>query len=233
MGQPGGACGLFGKVPARRDFVAAGIPQSVLGPWESWLQREMAQSRVLIDRAWVAAFLKAPIWRFWCGSRVLGRAALGVLMPSVDGVGRYFPLTLLAVAPEGHGFPPVAALLEAPFLVALEDLALAALAPEARYEDLRAALDGLAPPLEPAPAAERRGVYVSAALGEGADARFADAAEALADWRAARSGAGHSVWWTLGGDGFAARMLAVEGLPDGALFATMLSGAFEAGAEAS
>ncbi|WP_164076542.1 type VI secretion system-associated protein TagF, partial [Stenotrophomonas maltophilia] len=48
---------------------------------------------------WTAVFLKAPIWRFWCGSSVLGTSLIGALMPSVDGVGRYFPLTVLAPAP--------------------------------------------------------------------------------------------------------------------------------------
>jgi type VI secretion system protein ImpM len=62
--------------------------------WDQWLQRGMARLR---DRHadWTAHYLEAPIWCFALGPQVAGeRAWIGVLMPSVDGVGRYFPFTL-------------------------------------------------------------------------------------------------------------------------------------------
>ncbi len=70
--------------------------------------------------------MSAPIWRFTLDAGVAGpQAALGVLMPSVDRVGRQFPLTLAALLP-GVPAHPVAedtfAALEELALDALEDL---------------------------------------------------------------------------------------------------------------
>ena len=48
---------------------------------------------------WLEAFLEAPVWRFVLPPGLCGaRAAIGLIMPSVDKVGRYFPLTLGGVA---------------------------------------------------------------------------------------------------------------------------------------
>lgn len=99
--------GLFGKLPQKRDFVSFGISHSVLGPLETWLQSAVAASRAELGRDWEKSYLVAPIWRFWMGRDVLGAACAGALMPSVDGVGRYFPLLAIYVcAPTEHMPPP-------------------------------------------------------------------------------------------------------------------------------
>ncbi|WP_163111080.1 type VI secretion system-associated protein TagF, partial [Acinetobacter baumannii] len=71
--------GVFGKLPAKRDFVAIDLPSSVLRPWETWLQGVIAETRQSLGTDWTAVFLKAPIWRFWCGSSVLGTSLIGAL----------------------------------------------------------------------------------------------------------------------------------------------------------
>jgi type VI secretion system protein ImpM len=91
--------GFFGKLPSRGDFVRAGLPGDFVAVWDLWCQRMIAESRVVLDEAWEAAWLEAPVWRFalppgGCGDG----AALGAWLPSVDGVGRYFPLTIAVVA---------------------------------------------------------------------------------------------------------------------------------------
>ncbi len=46
--------------------------------------------------------MEAPIWRFLLPAGACGaQAALGVWLPSVDRVGRQFPLALCALAPLG------------------------------------------------------------------------------------------------------------------------------------
>ncbi|MEM7694512.1 MAG: type VI secretion system-associated protein TagF [Pseudomonadota bacterium] len=92
---------LFGKVPARRDFVARDLPSSVLEPLERWLQHGVAQSRDTLGNAWMDAYLAAPLWRFWWGREVIGTGLTGVMMPSVDAMGRYFPLLALRLAHRG------------------------------------------------------------------------------------------------------------------------------------
>ena len=91
-------CGLYGKLPAKRDFVAISAPREFLAVWEPWLQGSISASRLALGNSWQAVFLRAPIWRFWLGAGLSGNTIAGAFMPSVDGVGRYFPLTAFAYA---------------------------------------------------------------------------------------------------------------------------------------
>jgi type VI secretion system protein ImpM len=98
--------GLFGKLPSRGDFVQLGLPGSFVRPWDAWLQQAMAGSRERMGDAWLPAYLESPVWRFALPGGMCGAGAvLGLLMPSVDRVGRYFPLTLAAVFPPGANVP--------------------------------------------------------------------------------------------------------------------------------
>ncbi len=91
--------GFYGKIPARGDFVHAGLPRDFIDAWDRWLQQVIAESRVMLADTWVPAWLEAPVWRFRLRSGICGsQAALGVFMPSIDRAGRHFPLTLVCVA---------------------------------------------------------------------------------------------------------------------------------------
>ncbi len=93
------AAGFCGKIPARGDFVRAGLPRSFTDPWDDWMQRALAASREQLGEAWSPAWLEAPVWRFALMPGLCGPAAvIGLWLPSVDRAGRYFPLTLTAVA---------------------------------------------------------------------------------------------------------------------------------------
>ena len=59
-----------------------------------------------MGEAWLPAFLEAPVWRFTLPPGMCGaQAVLGLMLPSVDRAGRYFPLTFAALSPYGiaHG----------------------------------------------------------------------------------------------------------------------------------
>jgi type VI secretion system protein ImpM len=108
------SAGLFGKLPARGDFVRAGLPGDFIAAWDAWLACVLAASRAQLGAAWLPAFLKAPAWRFLLPPGRCGAGgALGVLLPSVDRVGRYFPLTLAAVMPPDEAVPDDASWLDA------------------------------------------------------------------------------------------------------------------------
>jgi len=94
-------CGLFGKIGAKRDFIAIATPRSFLEAWEPWVQAALSASRHQLGPGWQQAFLTAPVWRFWLGAAICGTTVAGAIMPSLDGVGRYYPLTLHAVTGEG------------------------------------------------------------------------------------------------------------------------------------
>lgn len=126
--------GWFGKLPGMGDFAHRRLPESFREVWDAWLQRGLARLR---DRHadWTSHYLEAPVWCFVLGPRVAGeRGWMGVLMPSVDGVGRYFPFT-------------VAVELEDPLLSELEGGALVAalrwwgVATQAALEGLELDLD--------------------------------------------------------------------------------------------
>ncbi|MGJ7525845.1 type VI secretion system-associated protein TagF [Variovorax sp. GB1P17] len=93
--------GWFGKLPGMGDFAHRRLPESFRSVWDAWLQRGLARLR---DRHadWTSHYLEAPIWCFALGAQVAGEGRwIGVLMPSVDGVGRYFPFTLAVELDDG------------------------------------------------------------------------------------------------------------------------------------
>ena len=96
----GPAVGLFGKLPARGDFVRLGLPGDFVAAWDGWLAGAIAVTRAQMGAAWLPAFLEAPVWRFAVAPGVCGaQPATGLWLPSVDRVGRYFPLTIAAMQP--------------------------------------------------------------------------------------------------------------------------------------
>ena len=100
--MPGVVAGFYGKLPARGDFVRAGLPRDFIDPWDAWLQSVIAGSRVLAGDAWLPAYLESPVWRFALPPGMCGDlAVLGLMLPSVDKAGRYFPLSFAALHPSG------------------------------------------------------------------------------------------------------------------------------------
>jgi len=94
--------GFYGKLPARGDFVRAGLSRDFTDTWDAWLNDVMTRTRNCAGEDWLPAFLEAPVWRFILPPNLCGtRAVLGLMMPSVDRVGRYFPLTFAALADAG------------------------------------------------------------------------------------------------------------------------------------
>lgn len=156
-------CGLFGKLPARGDFVRAGLPRGFVQPWDDWLQVAIAGSRAQLGEKWLPAWMEAPIWHFALPHGLCGEAAvLGVWMPSVDRAGRHFPLTLAMVLP--HRLPDPAQ--AADFLARAEAAGLAALqyelAPDAVMARLAPEVVLLEPPAAPpdlTPLAARKALW--------------------------------------------------------------------------
>lgn len=93
-GNEGGVTvGFWGKLPARGDFVGAGLKEDAIAAFESWSRAAIAASRAELGDGWDERWMSAPIWRFRLGEGVTGRMALaGLWLPSVDSVGRRFPL---------------------------------------------------------------------------------------------------------------------------------------------
>jgi type VI secretion system protein ImpM len=87
--------GWFGKLPGMGDFAHRRLPASFREDWDRWLQDGLAGLRVRHADDWTARYLESPLWCFTLGPGTVDTNAwIGVLMPSVDGVGRYFPFAL-------------------------------------------------------------------------------------------------------------------------------------------
>lgn len=87
--------GYYGKVPTHGDFVGRGLPKQFREPWDAWLQQIIYTSKQQLAESWMRHFLTFPLYRFALSTGVCGeRTWLGVLIPSVDQVGRYYPMTL-------------------------------------------------------------------------------------------------------------------------------------------
>lgn len=137
--------GFDGKLPSRGDFVSHGLPRSFLTPWRAWLEEALGQSQRALGDAWLPAWLVAPIWHFAFAGGVAGPdAVLGLMLPSVDRVGRYFPLTVAAVFSGRSTAPDGAAC--ADWLRDAEAAALDALINDGEPDALGAALASLTLP---------------------------------------------------------------------------------------
>jgi type VI secretion system protein ImpM len=95
--QPASATGFYGKLPSKGDFLQRRVTQEFVDTWDAWLQRCMFTSREQLQDRWLDTYLTSPVWRFALADGVCGSGAyVGVMVPSVDRVGRYFPLALVA-----------------------------------------------------------------------------------------------------------------------------------------
>ena len=94
--------GWFGKLPGMGDFAQRRLPEQFRTVWDAWLQTGLFDLR---NRKpdWVERYLEGPIWFFILGPQLAGpKPWLGVMLPSVDSAGRYFPLTLATELVDQH-----------------------------------------------------------------------------------------------------------------------------------
>ena len=95
------AIGWHGKLPTVGDFATRRLDSNFVSVWDDWLSAGLAKLRSHDPEHWLDAYLASPTWRFLLTPGFLpaplhATAWAGVVMPSVDRVGRYYPLTLAA-----------------------------------------------------------------------------------------------------------------------------------------
>jgi type VI secretion system protein ImpM len=217
--------GFFGKLPARGDFVTRRLTRDFTDPWDGWLQDAVAMSAQQLGEEWLDTYLTAPIWRFLLSPGICGQLPmLGVMMPSVDRVGRYFPLTL-AVTVADRAAPVKAMLCAAAWFDAVEQLALSALEDDADLDRIDRQAEAIAPPSPDAADSASYGTdrAVAVELGEGGADAAGGAIDAMLSLLASR----YTLWWTSGSDRFKPSLIFAEGLPSVERFAALLDGKWE------
>ncbi|SFO84987.1 type VI secretion system protein ImpM [Cohaesibacter marisflavi] len=129
------AVGWYGKVPCVGDFVRSGLSPGFVQSWDHWLQGLMITGRETLQNQWQACYMSAPIWRFALPAGICGsHSVAGLVMPSVDRVGRQFPLCLAEEADDPAGDLYKRLL---PAMPMLEDVALAMLEETAKLDLLQ------------------------------------------------------------------------------------------------
>ena len=212
------APGFFGKVTSHGDFVARRLPPAFQEAWDGWLQAALAASRQQLGGAWLQHYLTSPIWRFAIDRGVLDEHAwAGVLMPSVDRVGRHFPLMIAA---------PVAG--AAPLLDwvtwhsgwydVLEDLARGSLEGSFVLEEFDAAVAAVQ-------SLSAEAGYDPGPGGWCLPLAVVDVASLSARVAAALL-QGHSLWWSEGSPSIEASLLVCRGMPPADGFAAKLDGSW-------
>jgi type VI secretion system protein ImpM len=217
MAQPPG---WHGKLPSLGDFASRRLDAGFIEPWDGWLAAGLLALRENRPETWLEEYLGSPSWRFLLMPGVLAgdagaRAWAGVLMPSVDRVGRYFPLTL--VQPLGAGPASTQQMVALwHWLDRLDDLARDALYEDFTAERLEEELGRMAlpeiTPLSPPDAAglDCDGAVVELTSAGGLDAALQIGIEAQRGWAERARG---RAWWYARPDELPARLLLSRGLP--------------------
>jgi type VI secretion system protein ImpM len=87
--------GFFGKIPLTGDFIHRRMSSVFMNRWDEWLKVNILHSQQKLGDRWLPIYSQSPMWRFCIAPGVIDdKAYLGIMIPSVDSVGRYFPLTV-------------------------------------------------------------------------------------------------------------------------------------------
>lgn len=128
--------GVFGKLPAHGDFVQRNVSPIFIAGWDEWMQHYIAGSREQIGEDWLNIYLTSPIWRFAFSSGVVDEHNwAGIMMPSVDRVGRYYPFSVVVRLPSGSN-PTEFINNQSNWFAEVEDITLDALGDELTVDEV-------------------------------------------------------------------------------------------------
>jgi type VI secretion system protein ImpM len=229
---------LFGKLPSHGDFLRRRVSDAFVDAWDAWLRECLASSRAALGERWLDVYLTSPAWRFALAAGTCGPAAvIGLMVPSVDRVGRYFPLTLVANLPPDVN--PIAAITaSAAFFDRAERLIIETLETEEidfeRFDEhvvrLGEALDSITLPprivLDPAAAAMLSDGAQLWQIPIGSAAELAPVFEQLLSQRLSTMYEPLVLFWTEGSSAVEPSCLIAKGLPHPDSFVALLDGAW-------
>lgn len=220
------APGWYGKLSALGDFASRRLPHEWAQACDQWLAECVAASRENLGSSWLEVYLSAPVWRFAWGPGVAdAQWWFGVLMPSCDNVGRYFPL----VVAQARAQPPA----DRGGLDHLESWWLHLAHSAIATLDETATVEAFEEALRRAPAwPEATGLKVGAPVDEGGRLRQDLPAGVGLNQLALALAAGDlqqrltrvTFWWPLVADGSQGSYTLTAGLPQPEAFAGMLTG---------
>lgn len=216
--------GWYGKLSMLGDFAQRRLPEHAVQRCDAWLSQAMAAGREQLGERWLQVYLSAPVLRFaWAPGVLDANWWFGVLMPSCDQVGRYFPLWVAqrrARAPTDRiALDHLELWFEHLTQAALQTLQDGAVLD--RFDDaLRDAppwpTPGPTKPLAPRPAHDSRRFAV------GRSTSLHEAMQALAVQDLMARLQGLSLWWRQATDAAEPTLSMVQGLPEAGGFVQLL-----------
>jgi type VI secretion system protein ImpM len=220
------APGWYGKMPVLGDFASRRLPQGFVDACDAWIALGVEHSRAQLGERWLDVYLTGPIWRFaWAPGVVDAQWWLGVMMPSVDKVGRYFPLLIARQAVALPGTAEGMNHLQA-WYAHLSAAALSTLRSGATLEEFESTLAR-------APVAGDAAYVpaVAASLLPGRVRHTLPGASSLLEWAqgllvgdALQRLAGHSLWWPDHAESPDNSLSVSQGLPPAQHFSELLEG---------
>lgn len=134
--------GYYGKVPTHGDFITRGLPRSFIEPWDIWLQEAILASRQQLGEDWLNHYLTSPLYHFALSPGICGDSGwMGVLMPSVDRIGRYYPMTIGLM--NNAEMNPFIAMQKTAWFAQIEEIALSCLKDGYDLDEFNQAIDRL------------------------------------------------------------------------------------------
>ena len=227
-------CGIYGKLPAHGDFISRNLPSAFLNYWDEWLQGFIASSQEQLTDDWLEIYLTGPIWRFVLSRGCVdGNAWVGVMMPSVDSVGRYFPFCVVNKLQNECNLVDIISS-QATWFEEIEDVALEALQSEFDADTLMERLQEHPFEIHPYYYQKEQSLVTAdeAATPSGNLALVMDFEEqlpsstnaVLLDWLMSRQYPSYSLWHSRGSDRVQPSFLVSQGLPSLGGAAGMLQG---------
>ena len=218
--------GFYGKLPAKGDFLSRNLPRAFVDTWDDWLQSGMHESRQALGDEWLQIYLTSPLWRFILPPGACTDSAwAGVLMPSMDRVGRYFPMAV--VTPLAAPFSSLATAsgsqswfesVEACLLSALDDESLDLDAFDQQLQGMLI-VEEQATPLDLAADVDQ-GVRIS--LDD--DLSIPRALMGTSAASLEREIGSHCIWWGQGSERIPPSLVICRGLPGPGKFTALLDG---------
>lgn len=218
--------GWYGKLSSLGDFAHRRLPPEWVQACDAWLSQSIATSAQQLGGRWLETYLNAPVWRFAWSPGVVDRDWwFGVLMPSCDNVGRYFPLLVA----QRRDRPPLDRFgfdhLEL-WWSHVAQAALHTLSEPSTVDSFEAAL-GEAPPWPatgPLMVPQQRQAVGHERFAVARGATFGQLLHGFAVSELHGRMSGNSFWWPVGDGSREGSFSLTRGLPDPASFADMLGG---------
>ena len=223
--------GFYGKLPTHGDFLSRNLPRTFIDPWDHWLQTAISASHEQLGEQWLDYFMVAPVWKFILSDGNCGEHAwVGVIIPSVDRVGRYFPLTIAShiVQP----VKPVALIDECNYwFEQVEDIALSTLEDGFELEHLEQSLVELGEPIvtrinpnDRVNEIHKEKRFQGHFLMDPVNSNPLSCFPAVSQFFIEQAFSSYSFWWTSGSEEIKPAFLVCEGLPERDGFASFIDG---------